>query len=82
MLIRGEILGEKNKHMKSDASEHVFHSFVLGMNNVIQWGSDAISRPLHRVDHAIDSSPYIVLPTEMGTERRGGQQSWIKFGVD
>jgi len=39
--------------MKSDASEHVFHSFVLGMNNVIQWGSDAIFTVCTGLIHAI-----------------------------
>jgi len=47
------ILGRKNKYMKSDASEHVFHSFVLGMNNVIQWGSDAAFAHCTGLIHAI-----------------------------
>lgn len=33
----GFYLGKKNKDLKSDASEHVFHSFVQGASNVIQW---------------------------------------------
>jgi len=30
------ILRKRNIYMKSDASEYAFHSFVLGMNNVIR----------------------------------------------
>lgn len=48
------ILGQTNKYMKSDASEHVFHSFVLGMNNVIQWGSDATFAIFTGLTHTIN----------------------------
>jgi len=68
-------LGKRSKDLKSGASEHVFHSFVHGANNVIQWTPDAIFALSPGADScALAITRYIVLPTRRDGKRRETQQ--------